>query len=126
MATAYLSNELDGIFGTQTLIPLLLAQRNVARELGLIAAGATPVGNGFGRFVEFALSPSEVCLTVSECSHRHTNTNVIIPSAAGTMAGVLGTPEAIDNLIRLYDAAVELEQFDDTFGFLTIILIQLM
>lgn len=117
VATAYLSNELRGRFARETLIPLSIAQKEVANSLGLPAPGATPVGNGFYHFVEFGLSPCEACPTVGSCGKEYTNSQVIIPSATATTAGTIGSLGTLNDLVAVYESALEQGQFDPIFGF---------
>lgn len=117
VATAYLPNELRGRFARETLIPLSIAQKEVAESLNLVAPGATPVGDGFYHFLEFGLSPCEACRAVETCAKEYTNSQVIIPSATATTAGTIGSLGALNDLVKLYETALEQGQFDPTFGF---------
>ena len=107
--TPFLSNELETRFGSETLLPLAEAWEETRTHLALPAAGATGIADGFGGFKLFTLSPAEG-------TSSHLDQRVLVPPAAGILAGAVGTPGALQNLEQTF-AALEAEgEFNAEFG----------
>jgi hypothetical protein len=109
-ATPYLPVELTTRFGTETLAPLVTAWEETRLRLGLPAAGATGISDGFGHFLFFSLSPEEHPLPPLS------DQLVLIPPATGMQAGAMGTPDALRNLARAFLALRAAGQFHLLFG----------
>ncbi len=112
-ATPYLSVELGTRFDQQTLLPLVDAHIERSAAIGLPAAGATGVATGLDdpAFRPFALSPTE-------SNHSDRDLPVLIPPAAGMMAGASGAanPAAISNLAAVIAALRTAGRLDPVFG----------
>ncbi|MHC4404183.1 MAG: RHS repeat domain-containing protein, partial [Planctomycetota bacterium] len=107
--TPCLSRELSTFYGPQTLEPLAATWLEKSQALGLPAAGATDVADGFGQFGKFGLSPAEG-------QPQYLDASVLIPPAAGMMAGALGASAAIENLASTVDSLRHAGFLDPTYG----------
>ncbi len=103
----FLRGELATPLGT-TLVTLGGAHRSSAQRLGLAAAGATGVADGFGNFRQFGFGPAEV-------SHADLDRAVLVPPAAG-MAVALEDGAALANLKATYSALLEARALDPLYG----------
>ncbi len=112
-ATPFLSDELQTRLGTCSIIPLADAWFETMMNLNLPAAGATPVADGFGNFLEFELSPAE---EPDEGPDDLQDTQVLVPPAAGILAGALGTQEVFENLRAMVAAVVDDQLYDPKWG----------
>jgi hypothetical protein len=101
--------ETNTQFFFNTLESLSRAWYEAAAAAGLPAAGATGVANGLGQFTLFTHSPSEG-------NPPQQDAMVLIPPAAGMLAGSVGGTAARDNL---FDAVASLQGaalFDPKYG----------
>lgn len=117
--TPYLSGELPTRFGQQTLAALGSAWIAQADAEGRPAAGAMNVavdrawyegnealtGNTFG---SFASSPSQ--------DAQNRDRAVLVPPAAGIMAGALGSAEAVNNLAATVVSLLDAGLYHETWG----------
>jgi hypothetical protein len=117
--TPYLSSELATFYGSDTLYPLAAATMETSQRLGLPAAGAEGVDNGFGAYELFGLAPAEG-------QYSGLNDSVLIPPAAGVMAGALANAplpqlqtvaqQAVQNFSATMTALQNANQLDPTWG----------
>lgn len=121
-ATPLLASELATQYGQGTLLASVPAHRNVVSTLGggLPAFGATGVADGNGGFLRLALSPSE------KDDNPHRDRQVLVPLAAGMVAGSLGKlplagsqeygNQAVKNLEDALDVAIAAGKYHANYG----------